>query len=174
MKQYKRKQYVVNKKLQYGIISRFLVSVLIAIVIFSAGVVLYYWISSSVGDNLFKEFIVIHKQIETEKVVTNEAGEEVTETVYSSEVLPPVKRINIVLPPILINNLLILVLIVIFGIFSSHKIAGPAYRMIADIQQVLDGNTSVRVQLRQKDSLKDLAERVNDLIEAFEKAQKSG
>lgn len=170
MKKIKRKKLVVNRPLQYNLITTFLLSVLFALVIFSGGVVLYYWMMSSVGDNLFKEFIVIHKQIESEQVVINEEGREVTETVYASKVLPPVKRIHVVLPPLLINNLIIMIVISVLGIYSSHRIAGPAYRMIADIQRVLDGDVGARISLREKDTLKDLAKKINELLDAFEKA----
>lgn len=165
----KRKTFVINKKMQYGLIFTFIISVLVALVVFSAGFVLYYWISSFSGDNLFKEFIVIHKRVEKVREVENEEGEIVKETYYEPKVLPPVKRINIILPPLLINNLVIMVAIAVIGIFFSHRIAGPVYRMMKDIQRVINGEPGVRVHLRKKDSLHELAERLNALFDEREK-----
>jgi nitrogen fixation/metabolism regulation signal transduction histidine kinase len=169
---FKRKNYVINRTFQYGLISTFLISVLAALLLFSAGFTLYYWISSSVGDNLFKEFIVIHKQIEKEREVVNEEGKTVTETYNEQKILPPVKRIYIILPPLLINNLLIMIVIALIGIFFSHKIAGPAYRMITVIDEVLKGDISERVRLRKKDKLAELADKINLLLEEYERAKK--
>jgi hypothetical protein len=53
----------------------------------------------------------------------------------------------------------------------SHRIAGPVYRMQKDIEKALEGEKGVRVHLRKKDKLKDLAEKVNALIDAYEKKQ---
>lgn len=169
---FKRKNFVIDRKFQYGLISTFLISVLGALLLFSAGFTLFYWVSSSVGDNLFKEFIVIHKQIEKERDVVNEDGETVTETYFEQKVLPPVKRIRIILPPLLINNLLIMIVLVLIGIFFSHRIAGPAYRMITVIDKVLEGDITERVRLRKKDKLTELADKINLLLDEYEKAKK--
>ncbi len=164
-----RKRYVVDRRFQYHLISTFLISVLLALILFSVGFALYYWISSSVGDNLFKEFIVIHKQIKSVREVENEEGEIVKETFLEPVVLPPIKRINLILPPLLINNLIIMIVIIVFGIFFSHRIAGPTYRMMKDIRRALDGEYEARVHLRKKDSLHELADRINDLLDELEK-----
>ena len=164
----KRKTFLVDRAFQYRFIGVFLLSTVLALVMFTGAVVLYYWASSMAGDNLFKEFIDINKQV-YEIQDDGEGGQvrvPTTETIYG------VKRWEIVLPPILINNLFILLVISAIGIIYSHRIAGPAYRITRVIGRVLHGEAGVRVALRKKDSLKELSERINDLLIAFDRMRK--
>ncbi len=133
---------------------------MLALLLFTAGTVLYYWASSMVGDNLFREFIDINKQVFVTR--TNEAGESVR--VPETRTIHGVKRWEIIVPPILINNLLILIVITVIGLFYSHRIVGPVYRINRDLQRVLDGEEGVTIRLREKDRFRDLADRVNILI----------
>ncbi len=78
---------------------------------------------------------------------------------------PSLELLRVVLPPLLINDLAIMVLIIVVGIFATHRIAGPAYRIEMDIERALDGERGVRIRLRRNDAFEDLAEKVNQLIE---------
>lgn len=62
-KTYKRKNYVIDKDFQYGFIATFLFLVVLALLIFSAGFYVYYWVMYMTGDNIFKEFITIQKTV---------------------------------------------------------------------------------------------------------------
>jgi hypothetical protein len=58
--------------------------------------------------------------------------------------------------------------ILFFGtvsIFISHKVAGPLFRMKKSLDKVTQGDLSVVIKLRKWDDLKDLAERINLLVE---------
>ena len=59
-------------------------------------------------------------------------------------------------------------IILLFGavsIFITHKIAGPLYNLKKSISEITEGNLDVKVKLRKRDDLKDLAEHVNMLAE---------
>jgi methyl-accepting chemotaxis protein len=59
-------------------------------------------------------------------------------------------------------------IILLFGalsIFVTHKIAGPLYRLKKTISEITKGNLDVKVRLRKRDDLKDLAEHVNMLAD---------
>ena len=61
-------------------------------------------------------------------------------------------------------------IILLFGavsIFITHKIAGPLYRLKKSLSVITEGNLDVKVKLRKGDDLKDLAEHVNMLVDAF-------
>ena len=167
----KRKNFLIDKKFQYGLISTFLISVIADLVLFTIGFSLYFWFSTMAGDNLFKEFITVEKQVTKQREVI-ENGEIRTETYTTTKTIPGLKRWEIVIPPLLLNNLVILIIIVIVGLFYSHRIAGPAFRMMVDIQRTLDGETGARVHLRKKDKLGDLADKVNHLLDKLEEARK--
>ncbi len=71
-------------------------------------------------------------------------------------------------PPILVNDLVIMLLLIIAGIFVTHRIAGPVYRVQCDIDRVLAGEKNVRVRFRKRDAFPELAEKVNKLIERID------
>ena len=156
-KRLKRTNFIINKRFQFGFIASFLLIVFISFLVLSSGFAVYYWTRYMSGENVFSEFIFIQKQIRS----TNEKGEEVSR----SEMLPPVNRLELILPPILFNNLILLVLISIAGIFYSHRIAGPAFRIEQDLDRVLEGESGVKIRLRKRDQLQSLADKVNHLIE---------
>ncbi len=60
---YKRKTYVINKELQYGLIATFLIIVVCSLLLFSAGFVVYYTVTGLAGENAFNEFIEITRQV---------------------------------------------------------------------------------------------------------------
>ncbi|MCD6120515.1 MAG: hypothetical protein J7K04_01600 [Spirochaetales bacterium] len=166
----KRKIHVINRQVQYRLIALFLLMVLVSLLAFSGGLAIYYWASYAAGDNLFKEIITIHKQV-TESKVVEENG--VKKTVYytTTKDIPGVNRLELIIPPLLINDIVIMVLISIFGIYYTNRIAGPAYRMEMDIARVLNGEKGVSVALRKHDHFYSLAEQVNKLIKELEKLQ---
>lgn len=163
----KRKQLVVDKGFQFRFVSTFLFSILGALILFSALVGGYYWLSSMAGENLFKEFITIDRQV-IEKQTVVEDGVEKTVEVPTTKTIVGLKRWELVLPAILVNNLVIMIIVSVIGIYYSHRIAGPVYRINEDIKRALQGESEVRVKLRTKDGLQELANMVNLLIEQLE------
>lgn len=81
---------------------------------------------------------------------------------------PDPELLLVILPPLLLNDLAIMIVAIIVGISVTHRIAGPVYRMAADIDRALSGQRGVRVYLRRRDSLAELAEKVNALIERID------
>ena len=162
--QQKRKTYVVNRTFQYRMIGTFLLSIIGALVVFTAGMVLYYWASSMAGDNLFREFIDINKQVY--EVREDEQGN--TIKVPTTRTMYGVKRWELIVPPILINNLFMLIGVSVIGVFYSHRIAGPVYRINRELQRVLDGEKGVKIALRHKDKMQELAVRINQLLEELD------
>ena len=159
----KRRTYVIDRGFQYQMIGTFLLSTVVALALFSAGTVLYYWASSMVGDNLFREYIDIRKQV----FVTTEDAEGVAVTKTESRTIHDVKRWEIVVPPLLINNLFIMVMIAVIGVFYSHRIIGPIHRINRDLQRAIDGEQDVRIVVRRHDKFADLASRINQLLSLF-------
>lgn len=168
-KERKRRIYVVDKQMQFRMIATFLFSVLTALLVFTVLIFLYYWFTSMSGNNIFKEYITISRQVEmTDKdgnLMRDASGRILTMT----EDLPPKNRFDIIIPPILINNLVIMIVMAFVGIFFSHKVAGPVYRIKTDLRQIIEGRKGVRITLRKHDQMKDLADSINQLIEELER-----
>jgi methyl-accepting chemotaxis protein len=164
---FKRRIKVIDSPFQYRMIALFLAVVVAGFMVFSAGLFLYYWGSYVSGDNLFKEIITLHKQI-TRTRTAQESGTGKSETYTTTQDVPGVNRLELVLPPILINNLAIMAFVIAVGIVSTHRIAGPVYRVEKEIDRVLAGEKGVRISLRKGDNFPALAEKVNALIERIE------
>jgi methyl-accepting chemotaxis protein len=82
------------------------------------------------------------------------------------------RLLMVILPPLLLNDLAIMVIVIVIGLVMSHRIAGPVYRIAADIDRVLAGGRDVRVSLRKNDAFADLAEKVNELFEHIDGTRK--
>jgi len=161
-RQYKRQNYLIDKQFQFRFIASFLFLVVVSLFVFSGGMFGYYWIRYMAGENVFLEFIYIQKQVR----VVNEEGE-VTGT--RSEMQPPINRIELILPPILINNVIIMAIIAGIGVFYSHRIAGPIYRIEKDLARILGGEKGVKIRTRKRDSMKSLVTKINQLVDLYER-----
>ncbi len=50
------------------------------------------------------------------------------------------------------------------SLFLSHRIAGPIYRLEKTMEEIARGNLSLKITLRRKDELKELATAMNGMI----------
>ncbi len=78
------------------------------------------------------------------------------------------ERLLAIFPPILVNDIVIMVVLIVAGIFITLRIAGPIHRVLSDIDRVLAGERHVRVRFRRRDAFHELAEKVNQLIERID------
>jgi nitrogen fixation/metabolism regulation signal transduction histidine kinase len=149
----------------------FLGAIAISFAIFSLGFAAYYWGSYLAGQNLFREFIVVYRQVEeTREVEVNDRI--VEQRSYRMEALPETTRLELILPPLLINNVLLALVLSALAIRYSHRFAGPLYRISTDIRRVLAGEQDVRIRLRKNDELRELGARINALLQALERAER--
>ncbi|RMF39796.1 MAG: hypothetical protein D6755_13990 [Anaerolineae bacterium] len=75
---------------------------------------------------------------------------------------------DILLPTLIGIDLAAFVLSALLMLFHTHRIAGPAYRLSRTLQQVVEGAPPAHVQLRKGDYLTELADSVNDLLQALQ------
>lgn len=161
MRSYKRRQKIVDKKLQYQLTGVFLVGVLTAMLLFTAGMIGYYWTRSLLFP--YEEFLTVRTSVEkTAEVVEN--GEVRMERYSVSEESLPLRPYEYLAPVILINNLLIMVVIGIFGIIYSHKIAGPMFNINRALDRAASGHFVKPITLRRGDFFHDTAEKINRLL----------
>lgn len=74
-----------------------------------------------------------------------------------------IATINMVNYRILMNMLLLTPLVALVGLYLSHKIAGPIYRMERHLSEMASGNFSSHLVLRQGDELVSMADKLNHL-----------
>ena len=75
---------------------------------------------------------------------------------------------DFILPAVLLSSIIVIVstcgAAIFITLFTSHKIAGPLYRMEKDVQEVTSGNLDMRFSLRQGDELKALAVSLDTMV----------
>jgi len=134
-KKYERKQYIVDKKFQYKFV-----------------LMLIFFIFLTVLTVSFTTFYVIWQNVIEEFFFVPEASKKLGDIyLRTSELL--------VLP------LAVLAVIgAVAGIFISHRIAGPVYRIKKVSEEIAKGNLSINVKFRKGDELHDLADSMNSMI----------
>ena len=76
--------------------------------------------------------------------------------------IPVLKKINFMLITGLIPLFLLLFL---WGLILSHRFSGPLERVEKDLDKILEGDTSIRFKVREKDDIKGIVDKLNKLIE---------
>ena len=136
-----RIQFITNKPLQFKFLLLIMVSMLIPLIL--VGGCLYYLIFTLVAEQLGIP----------ESIAYN--------------LFPVIKQINLILlvgiPPVVIFLLL-------WGMFLSHKFIGPLIRIEKEIKKIADsGDGSKRIRVRRNDAIKPIADAINKLLDAVGK-----
>lgn len=74
-----------------------------------------------------------------------------------------------VLASILVTLITNFLFIFLLSIYFSAKISGPIFNMSRVFREVIEGNSSKRIQLRKSDELQEFAQVSNELLDHFEK-----
>ncbi|HEC79131.1 MAG TPA: HAMP domain-containing protein [candidate division WOR-3 bacterium] len=137
-----RKKYIINKKYQYGAII-FALTIIFIIIFISIFVTHYFLLST-----------IIRK---IEQTGYFPRGMELINLSF--------KPLVIVIPVIFI----LLALSYIVVIFISHRTAGPLYSLKKAMEQVGEGDLSVRLKFRKNDEIHDVAESFNRMVDGLRK-----
>ncbi|OGW82834.1 MAG: hypothetical protein A2987_01975 [Omnitrophica bacterium RIFCSPLOWO2_01_FULL_45_10] len=78
-----------------------------------------------------------------------------------------VSIINIFNFRILLSMVLITPLVVLIGIFASHKIAGPMFRIARTLRGMAAGDLTAPIVLRKGDELTDIADAINHISDTL-------
>ncbi len=75
---------------------------------------------------------------------------------------------DFILPAVLLGSAAVVILVglatIMITLFTSHKIAGPLYRMEQDVKEVAKGNLRIKFNLRGGDELKGMAESLEAMV----------
>ncbi|MFH1776958.1 MAG: methyl-accepting chemotaxis protein [Candidatus Omnitrophota bacterium] len=130
-----RRQYLIMKRLQV----RYMLLVLMSIVIVSAIIVWTVYFT--------------HWALLTSDVTTQETK------LTLSMIFQKINGLLLIQLPIM------LMIVCLFSIYISHRIAGPVFRLTRSAHEVAGGNLGINIRLRRSDELKDLAGAFNIMIE---------
>jgi methyl-accepting chemotaxis protein len=89
-------------------------------------------------------------------------------TVFENSRIRIKSTADFILPAVLLSTAVVTVLVglasVIVTLYTSHKIAGPIYRIEKDLEKVMLGDLRVKFNLRKKDQLQALAAMIEALV----------
>ena len=142
----RRWQFVIDKGIQNRIIWRFILTV-IASIIFSNLI--------SLGFLKIKEMFTPSSQDLI--YLTNSMNENLAFT----------RALEILWLPLLISLVLGTVLVLVFGVFFSHRIAGPIFNLKRMMGQVEKGQLNILMKTRKKDEFKDVEEGFNRMVKSL-------
>lgn len=76
--------------------------------------------------------------------------------------IPVLNKINFMLITGLIP---LFILLFLWGLILSHRFSGPLERIEKDLNKILEGDTSIRFKVREKDDIRGIVDKLNKLIE---------
>ena len=80
-------------------------------------------------------------------------------------------RFDLVWPALLFSTLLFMVISVIFGIFFTHRLAGPIYRISISLDRMIAGDFGFHIKLRRTDAFQHIASKLNTLMQVIDRKQ---
>jgi len=98
-------------------------------------------------------------------------GEKLASVYPQGQLISIVNTVNF---RILVSMLLISPFIGFLGIYLSHKIAGPIYRIERFLNGIAAGDLSLRITLRRGDEMVSLADAVNRLVDSMSSSVTAG
>lgn len=173
----KRKNYLINKKFQLKY--TLAIIAMLAIVMIASGIGLYFGMWGSIIEN-FSQFKV-SQNLETAKRLADyedaryrKGDYRLTRIFRESELLSAqqqdalknaLKAVNHSLFP---KVAVLAVVIFIAGIFISHKIAGPMYRIEKSAEAIRDGDLSVSFRTRKGDEMREASGALEDMVDSLQ------
>ena len=87
----------------------------------------------------------------------------------AQNLFPVISKINMILiiglPPLFL-------VLIIWGLVLSHRLAGPMERLEKEIKHISEGNHSKRIRVRKNDDVRPLADAINSLLDKIEESKK--
>lgn len=127
--QNRRRNYFIDKKFQGEFITKF--CSLVVIGSFLSGIIIY-WVCGKSFTTAF---------VNSRLVIKSTA--------------------DFIIPAVLLSSVVVIISVgiatIIITLLTSHRIAGPLYRIQKDIEELSSGNLRIKFNLRQRDELKALA-----------------
>ncbi len=169
-----RKQYFIDRNIQGKYMISFLIPMLIMLVFML--VILYFAaqnIVSTTSDIIRKDFNDItaeqfmdkqDPEVSDYRAVLDEMKDYLRS--YAEEQDYRRAVLTVIMIVLGIGTMLVVIQITLLTIFFSHKIAGPVYRFKKACDDIVNGDYSRRIKLRKGDQMQDLAEKMNESLDA--------
>ncbi|MBM3255697.1 MAG: methyl-accepting chemotaxis protein [Candidatus Omnitrophica bacterium] len=84
-------------------------------------------------------------------------------------ITPVLAKIGVIL---LLGLPVISILLLLWGLVISHRIAGPVYRLEQELDKISKGDFSLRIRFRKKDELASIAQGINKVLDKIGERQR--
>jgi methyl-accepting chemotaxis protein len=129
-----------------------------------------YYIKKRFQRNFILQFciLVIVGSLISGAIIYGMSSSAVTTTFENSK-LTIKSAADYILPSVILSGAVVVLLIgiatIFITLFTSHKIAGPLYRIEKDVGEIASGNLKVRFNLRSSDEVKPLAASLDNMAQ---------
>jgi nitrogen fixation/metabolism regulation signal transduction histidine kinase len=153
-----RFRYFIDKPFQTKFILRFVIVILIGLAI-TLGILGYY------SQTKFKEGLYF-----TTKEVANISASLQNQSLPYPDIQPKgMNRLDLFWKPVIFTSVFYILLLMIFGLFYSHRMAGPLYRIQKNLKELKQGESVTEIQIRKNDHFQELVGLLNDLLKKIKK-----
>ena len=159
-----RWRYFIDKPFQIRFIGRFVILILLGLGI--SMIVIGIVNINRYKDNLYYKTLKLDPSVQ---ITETDPDKNFANSIDRTH---PLNIFQLYFPPLIIISALYLILIAIFGLFISHKMAGPIYRIRKTLQDATDGKLdmdTIKFRLRKGDELQDLVTSMNNFLEKYGK-----
>ena len=147
-KKFKRSQYIVDPEFQYSLIRKIAILAVLMIVMSLSVLVIFYYMYGDVQLELIQP-----------------SPFDMTEDV---NIIAEEKTLLDLLWPVMAACLVVtLGITFFFGMFISHRMAGPVFRMQRTLKEISEGDLRGNIRLRDKDDFKELSEQINNVKTSY-------
>ncbi len=162
-----RWRYFIDKPFQLRFIYRFSVLIIISLGVFlvALGVVNYY----RYNRGLYVQYSM--DPVKLKAIDAESTADKIKDTIVLQKYFDLSRQKNlfqIYWRPLVGMSVIYIFVIALFGLFISHKMAGPVYRIKRDLEDAANGKMdlkTLRFRLRRGDELKDLVASLNNFLE---------
>lgn len=173
----KRRNYFINRKFQLKYTLS--IVVILAVVMIASGVGIYFGMWGSIIEN-FSQFRV-SQNLETAKRIADyedaryRKGDYRLDRIFREAELLSVQQQDALANALRAVNrslfpkvMVLAVIIFIAGIFISHKIAGPMFRIEKSAEAIRDGDLSVSFKIRKGDEMKEASSALEEMVDSLQ------
>jgi hypothetical protein len=133
----KRKIFMIDKRFQYGLIAMFILVNIFILTIY--GGILYLFLDSEIQSNLFSAHVFYKTMKE-----------------MLLPIILTISALNIIISSIFIS---------VIVLYTSHRIAGPLFRLKSILHEICQKNLRPFFSLRKKDALFPLHEMIQQMVQ---------
>lgn len=108
--------------------------------------------------------------VSTVKYQVDEIIPNIDESALEPDIGPITKtttRFNIILFPLIWTGLSLIIIITLYSLFFSHRMAGPIYRIRVSLDRMLQGDMDFKVKVRKNDYFVNIVDRLEQLRQKF-------